>query len=415
MDSPNGFRRLLAAAALSSFGDGVRLVAFPLIGASLTRDPRTIAALAAVGTLPSLVGALPVGEIVDRMHRARLMVVVDAARGLALGVLVLIIATGHLEVWHLLVLALLLGIGQLFFDISSSALAPTVVPATMLARFNGYLASTQQAGTGLIGPACAGLLYAVSQETPFAVDGATFLLSALIVSSLARREAKPRPERNAEQDSRPLRELTSNVREGIRWLLADRPLLAMVGLFAGWSLFGWIAEAVLVLYVKEDLHASNAAFGLLLSVCAAGAVLGGIAASRIVTRFGAAHVLTPCLVLYGLCLLPPAFLSSQTLVGIDFFVQGFPVVIFSVASVTIRQSVVPSAILGRITSIFYLAGAGLAPVGLLLGGVIGGWTGLRSTFLFGGLGVVAIALVLARPVSALAKRPTGAELVETSA
>jgi MFS family permease len=155
-------------------------------------------------------------------------------------------------------------------------------------------------------------------------------------------------------------------------------------------------------------------FGVMLAAAAAGAVLGGIMASRIVGRLDAARVLAPCLVLYGLCLLPPVFLSNQVLVGIDFFVQGFPVVIFSVASVTVRQTLVPGEMLGRVTSVFYLVGAGLSPVGLLLGGIIGQWTGLRSTFLFGSLGIVLTTLILARPLSMLSERLQSAELAEVN-
>ncbi|MGH3277177.1 MAG: MFS transporter [Streptosporangiaceae bacterium] len=414
MRSLTSFARLLSASALSSFGDGVQVVAFPLMGASLTTDPTVIAALAAVGTLPSLIGALPVGGMVDRVRRARLMVAVDLARAAALAVLVVIIMTSHLRLWHLFALAVLLGTGELFFDVSSAALAPAVIPVNGLARFNGYLASTQEACNGLIGPACAGFIYSLSQGAPFAFNGVTFLLSALIISSLARHEPKIASESAGESGGNAVRDLVASVREGSRWLLADRPMLAHAVLCAGWSIFGWIPESVLVLYAKEDLHVSNAVFGVLLSASAAGAVLGGIIAGRVVARFGAAPVLAPCLVLYGAFLLPPAFLSSPFLVGIVFFAQGFPVLVFSVASVTVRQVLVPSAMLGRITSVFYLAGAGLAPVGLLLGGFLGQWTGLRSTFLFGGLGIIVTTLMLARPLTALPTRTISVEPVSAA-
>lgn len=185
--------RLITAAGLSSYGDGLQLVAFPLLAASLTTDPTIIAALAAVGSLPSLVGALPVGAIVDKVRRARLMVAVDTIRAASLALLVLAVLSGHPAIWPLFVLALLLGAGELIFNISSAALVPTIIAPPARAKFNGYLASAQELGNGLIGPACAGFLFAASKAIPFAVNGATFLISVLLITSLARRERRTRP------------------------------------------------------------------------------------------------------------------------------------------------------------------------------------------------------------------------------
>lgn len=386
-------RRLLAANAVSSLGDGLQVAALPLAGASLTSSPATIAALAAVGSVPALLGAVPAGALADRLPRARLMTALDLAQAAVLAALAVLIAAHALAVWELFATALLMGIGQMLTEISAAALVPVIAPADRLPRVNAILATTTEMGGGLAGPAAGGVLFAVAAGLPFALNAFSFLAAGLIIAALTQPEKAARARHQALGPAGDAR-----LRAGVAWLARHRPLRGLVLMVAAWSLFGWMPEAVLVLYVREDLHGSSAAFGGLLAATSVGATLGGLLADRLIARLGTGRILAPSLLIYAVLMVPPAFLASVYPVALVFFGQGLPVLVFTVAAAIARQTLTPRPLMARVTSVFYLAGAGIAPVGLLAGGFIGAHLGLRATFLVGGIGLAASVALLSRTV-----------------
>lgn len=362
----------------------------------MTSNPRTIAALAATGSIPALLGAVPAGGLADKLPRAKLMMILDLALALVLVGLVALIVTHLIAIWQLFIVALLMGTGQMLSEISSSALVPTIASVQQLPRVNGFLSTTKELGAGLAGPAIAGLLYAALAGLPFGVNACSFLVAGIIVASLARYEKAARLQSSANSAALPV---DSRLRAGAHWVARDRHVRGLVLMVAAWSLFGWMPEAVLVLYTKQDLHAASVAFGGLLAATAAGAVLGGLFSGRLISRLGIARVLAPSLILYAALMAPPAFIPNLYLVVPVFFLQGIPILIFTVAAATARQTLVPNSMLARVSAIFYLAGAGLAPLGLLAGGFIGSYVSLRATFLFGAVGLAASAASLSRTLT----------------
>jgi MFS family permease len=135
-------------------------------------------------------------------------------------------------------------------------------------------------------------------------------------------------------------------------------------------------------------------FGALLAATSAGAVAGGAFSGKVIARLGFSRALAPSLLVYALLMAPPAFLASTYLVAAVFFAQGIPILIFTVAAATVRQTLIPEGLLARCSAIFYLAGAGMAPLGLLAGGLIGTCLGLRTTFLVGAAGLAASVALL---------------------
>lgn len=389
----SAFPRLLTASGLSNLGDGVHIVAFPLLATTLTTDPRPVAALATVATLPALLFSLPVGGLVDRLPRGRLMVGVDAVRALLLAVLVALVLTGRVELWHLFVIAAALGTAEIVFDSAASAFLPSLVPTRELARANGRLATVAEIGNGVFGPALGGLVFAVASGLPFAYNGVSFLASALLLVGFAWRRPGPVAAGSDAADGR--RRFWADVLDGVRWLLAHRPLRALAGVVAAWNVLGWMPEGTFVLYAKQELGLSDAGFGLLFAAPSVGAVLGGLAAGAMVERLGVTRVLMLTITAYALLTIPPAFLSSSIAVGAVLFVQGFPLIAWGVVSTTARQTLVPDELRGRVGSVFFLLSAGLAPVGLFLGGLVASGFGLRAVFVVSGVGLLVAALPFA--------------------
>jgi MFS family permease len=404
--SSRGFRAVFVAASVSTVGDGIQLVALPLLGTTLTTSPQAIAGLAAVGMVPALLFALPVGGLVDLFDRRRLLIAADVVRAVLLAVLVSAFVGGYLRLWELFAIAFALGVCAIVFDTCSVAYLPTVVPRQRLAKANGYLATVTELGNGIIGPALAGTVFALAKTLPFLLNAVSFVGSACLLATLP--SGRHTPVASKRRNMR--------IGEGLHWIIGNRSLQALALVMCGWNLFGWMPEATLVLYAKQDLGLSGTAFGFLFASTSIGAVLGGLLSARIIERLGADRVLCLTTALYALLMIPAAVSHSPWLVGGAFLVQGIPLVAWSVVSTTIRQTLVPSELLGRVNSVFALLGSGTAPVAMVLGGLLGHWLGFRPVFLISAAGILLPLLVAVPGLRRLAAQArTPAEVVHQAA
>jgi Transmembrane secretion effector len=173
---------LLAAGAVSNLGDGVTLAAAPLLAASITRDPRAIAAVGVAWSLPWLLFALVSGAVADRADRRRLMVGADLVRVGSLAALTAAVLGGRASIPALVTLFFVNATAETVFDTASQSTLPMVVDREDLPRANGWLQTVEFAANGLLGPALGGVLFAAAAAAPFAVDAASFGLSALLLA-----------------------------------------------------------------------------------------------------------------------------------------------------------------------------------------------------------------------------------------
>lgn len=181
---PGSYRRLLAAATLSNVGDGIRLTALPLLAVTLTREPVLVSGLLAAAYLPWLVFGLPVGVLVDRTDRARLMAVANLARAVLLGMLAVLVGTGNATLWVLYLVAFAVGVAEAAHDNAAQSLVPHLVPNADLERANGQVLTVESVGQDLAGPALGGLLFAAVAAAPFGVNAAGAAVSAALVRGL---------------------------------------------------------------------------------------------------------------------------------------------------------------------------------------------------------------------------------------
>lgn len=384
------FGRLLAAAAVSQLGSGLHLAALPILATSLTSDPRLIAAVALASTVPGIVLALPVGAWVDRWHRGRLMAGSDLACAGILAGFVLLMVTGALRLWMLFAAAALLGTAELVFDTSSFALVPSLVSAADLERANGHLSVVAQMGGGVLGPAIGGGTYAAAPFLPFAINGLSYLGSSALIGSFAwRRHPRP-PDAGIRPRAAPAPSRWRELVAGVVFVRRDRTARTTLVLAATSGLFGWMPEGTLVLFAREDLHASAGGIGLLLAITTIGAVLGGLVAGRVSRRWGPAAVLAVTYGLYGALLIPVAFAGSVWLVAVIFFVQGVPLIVCATTISSVQQRAVPDELLGRFAAVRRVVDGAVVPVGLAAGGFLGDWWGLRPVWCIAGIGFLIV-------------------------
>jgi len=203
---------------VSNLGDGVTLAAAPLLAASITRDPRAIAAVGVAWSLPWLLFALVSGAVADRADRRRLMVGADLVRVGSLAALTAAVLGGRASIPALVALFFVNATAETVFDTAWQSTLPMVVEREELPRANGWLQTVEFAANGLLGPALGGVLFAAAAAAPFAVDAASFGVSALPLATLPGRFRAAGPAAGR----RPT--LRADIAEGVRWLLGHRVL-----------------------------------------------------------------------------------------------------------------------------------------------------------------------------------------------
>ena len=384
------FWRIWVAAGVSTLGDGMREVAMPLLAATITHDPALVAAVSLAGRLPWLVLTLVSGALVDRLDRRRVMGTVDIVRAALMGTLALTVAADITSIAVLCVIAFALGTGETLFDNAAQAIMPSVVRRDQLELANSRLYAAQVVSFEFVGPPVGALLFAIAAALPFVVDGVSFAVAAALALTLA---GSYRPVRAAGPPTR----MRTEIVEGLRWLWAHR-LLRTLGLMLGmWNLLTTAIFSVFVLFALETLGLSKVGYGLIFTGAAVGSLVGTVVATRVIARLGAATALLGAVFTSAISYVVIALTSSPVLVGIMFAVGGLTSVVWNVITVSLRQSIIPDALLGRVNSVYRFLGWGTMPIGAAVGGALAKGFGLRAPF-YVSAAVLAVMGVAALPV-----------------
>lgn len=378
---PRDYFRLFAASAVSNLGDGVAIIAYPWLASAVTRSGFLIALVAVVQRLPWLLFSLPAGVITDRVDRRRLMVGANAARAVlgAVVAIAVVMRSGSLPspgdidlgavgdtdwlIYLLLLLAtFLLGSAEVLYDNTAQTLMPSIVDADQLEKANGRLWSTEQVLNTLLGPVLGAALLTFAFVVPFALDAVTFAVSAVLVASM-RVISNP----NVEAEHTPWRD---DLRTGMRWLWNHdflRSLAIILGLINMLSMMG---TSALVLFAQEVLGTSPTEFALMSTGGAAGGVIAGWFASNITDRVGPGPVLWLTIVGGGTTMIINGLTSSWLVVWAMFGLMMFVAVLWNVITVSLRQTIIPDELLGRVNSVYRFFGWGMMPIGSLLAGIV---------------------------------------------
>lgn len=380
------FHRLWASAAASNLGDGLRLGALPLLALSLTRDARLISLVTASTVLPWLLFGPLGGAIVDRHDRRWLMIGGQLARGVLVGVLAVMVVTGTATIWLTVLLAFALGIGEVIVDSSAQAAIPQLVDPDQLDRANGRMIAALTVLDKVVGITLGAVLFAVAAGLPFVIDAFTFILGAVLVS-MVRRPLQP-----ARSSTSKLR---ADIAGGMRFLFNHRLMLLLTGGAALSNLASYMSFGVLVILVVDELGGSEAQFGVVLGVGALGGVLGSVVASRLVERFGRPIMMAVPPMVLVVAFLIHAGAAHLWMVAFASFLINFSIVCFNVPTMSVRQSVIPDRLLGRVTANFRVFAVGAVPVGAVIGGFVAEAAGVRmANVAAAGIQAVCCALVV---------------------
>jgi MFS family permease len=376
-----------AGQSASIAGNGIFRVALPLEVLRVTGNPFDLALVLAVDQLPTLLFLLVGGALVDRISRRLIMLASDLMNGLVLLVVTMLIATGQVQLWHLLVLSLLSGIATAVYLPASSAIVADILPAPLLGPGNSMMSLSQSVGQFLFGPLVGGVIVAVAGiDWAFGVDAVTFLASAgclAMVRGLA-------PVRSPDERASVLTEVQVGLRytRSRRWLWWNMVAIGLANLAGYLPLF-----VVLPLLVTDVFGQGSLALGLIY----AGSGIGGVLASLYARR--SASTARPLLVMWlalaigslSICLLGA---SPVVWVAVVFSATMWAGVTYgNIVWFTLLQERVPSELLGRIMSLDLLFSIAMGPVAFFLGGLGAHRFGARTTLIAGGLVALACTVV----------------------
>jgi MFS family permease len=438
--------RLWSASLVTNLGDGVGAIAFPWLASAVTRNPVLIAIITGARLLPWLVFTLPAGVLTDRLDRRRIMVVADVARTLLVVLIAAVVLAGRQglpapeqvaggadiptngTVYGVLVVAvLLLGFAEVLRDNAAQTFLPAIVAPEGLERANASMWGAEMVANSFVGPLLGSLLLGLGFALPFFVNAGGYGLAAGLIFLIAG-QFRAKGGAAAAGARVPFR---GEMKEGFLWLWHHellRPMAIILGLLNG---LGMMTMATFVLFAQEDLDLNTGLFtGVLGSVArffhfdtvgalvfailmmggAIGGVVGMVLAPRVSKALGSGPSLYLTIISGGVTAAVIGISTRWWLAFLMFVMGTFTSLLWNVITVSLRQTIIPDHLLGRVNSVYRFFGWGMMSIGSLVGGGVvaagSAWVGrsqgLRWPFYFVGIAQAGI-LVYAIPRLTTAK------------
>jgi MFS family permease len=397
------FVRLWLAQLVSSLGGRVTRTALPIMAVlSVDSSPLALGVLGALTVAPGVLVALAAGGAIDRSRKRPILVAADLVRAVAVASLPIAAWTGVLTMPHIYAVAAVVGAASALFQITDNAYIPALVGREHVVQGNSVIEATESVAE-VAGPGLAGVLIQIfTAPIAVAIDAASYLVSALFLGSIEKREE---PAAAEEEAPSMWRDIAVGFRVSWNHELVRPILLALTAT----SFFGGFFAALYMLFALDVLGLDPATIGIVISMGGVGALFGAVGSSAIVRRLGLGRALIATFAISGLgALCIPAahgplwlvlvFLFTHQLVG-----DGFHTA-FAVQAVSLRQTVLPLAVLARSNAAFTaLAGAAI-PIGALVAGGLGELIGARAA-LWIGMGGGALAPLFLLPLRKLERMP----------
>ncbi|WDF44899.1 MFS transporter [Streptomyces sp. T12] len=399
------FLRLWAAQSISETGSQIGQLAVPLLAiGTLDASATELGFLTSARMLPFLLLALPAGALLDRMRRLPVLVVSDVCRALLLASVPVAYALDVLSLGQLYVAVLLVGAFTVAFDISYQSYLPTLVRREELADANAKLTASSSVAE-MAGPAAAGVLAgAVGAAATVLLDALSFVASGLLCRAIRHEEPAPQTTGSASLGS-----LRKEIREGLGFVLRQPVLRSVAAAASLINLASSMLMVLLTLYMVRTLDYSSTMVGVVFSVGGVGLVIGALCTSRLIERLGYGRSITGGVVLcaVGMAVLPAASPQSSLpfLVGGQ-FLFGFGVPLFNIAQVTLRQSITPERLRGRMNASMRFVIWSTIAVGGPLAGFVAEAAGTRAAIVVAAaVGALSWLPLLGSPVLALRELP----------
>jgi len=373
------YRRLWAARTISQVGDVAQFTSLALLVVMLTGSGLGVSAVVLAEIVPVLFLAPLAGSLVDRLPRVQVMVLADAVRvGLAV-----VLAIWHDDVAIAYAVAFGLAAGQVFFSPAAQSLLPSVVSDDELVAANSGIWTAAVTAQIVVAPLAALLAVQVGFGPAFALNAASFALSALVLRGL--RE----PER-----ARPVKVTSpfAHAREGLR-VLREIPLLPALAAGQFLAALSAGATSALLVVLARDRLGGGEGFGFLVAAIGAGAALGSVLLLRRIRDPRRPLFVFGPYAVRGVADLVLAVVTTVPLAAGALLFYGLSTSTGNVTFSSLVQSRVPEDLRGRAFAGFDMLWQTGRLLSLLGGGLLADAVGIRAVYVLGGLLLLAAAAV----------------------
>ncbi len=387
------YRLYFIGQSLSLTGTWMQGVAMGWLVYRLTGSPWMLGLVAFASQIPGFFLTTVGGVLADRYNRHRILILTQSLSMLQATLLAILVLTGRVEFWHLMVLGLLIGTINAFDMPTRHAFVVELLDDRQDIGNALALNSSMINASRLIGPSIAGILIAsVGEGICFLINAVSFLavISALLLMKIDP-FIKPSDSATAWQQ----------MKTGFSYVFGFAPVKYLITLLAFVGLVGMPYGTLLPIFAKDILHGSSRTLGFLMGATGIGALAGVVFLARRKTVLGLGKIIVMASLVFGLGLMGLA-LSTVFWLSLAFMLLiGFGMMVQWVSCNTILQTMVEDDMRGRVMSFYVLSFLGVTPPGNLLAGAAAGWIGADYTLLISGLLCVAAAFFFARKLPAM--------------
>ncbi len=383
------YRLFFAGQSVSLIGTWMQQVAMRWLVYRLTGSAFLLGVIGFTSQIFTFLLAPFAGVLADRWNRRPLLIITQGLALLQAALLAAAVLTGVVQVWHIIVLSLLLGAVNAFdIPIRQSFVVEMIDDRKYLGNAIALNSSMVQVAR-LLGPSIAGLLVvSFGEGLCFVLNGFSYLavLLALVAMKLAPSSHSIKQRRHVLQE----------LKEGFKYAFGFGPIRSLLMLVALTGLMETLYVVLVPVFAKEVLHGGANTFGFLMAAIGCGALIGTytLASRKSVVGLGSMMVLSSFLFGGGIAIFA---LSSNLLLSlVSLVVSGFGAMILVAACNTILQTILEEDKRGRVMSLFTMSFMGMAPFGSFTAGVMSGVIGPKNTVLFGALCCLGGGLIFAR-------------------
>jgi MFS family permease len=382
------YRLFVAGQGISLIGTWMQQVAMSWLVYRLTGSALLLGIVGFTSQIPSFLLAPVAGVLADRWEKRRLLLATQSLALTQAALLAIIVLTGIVQVWEIVLLSFFLGIVNAFdIPIRQSFVVQMVDSREDLSSAIA-LNSSMVHGARLIGPTIAGLLVAsVGEGVCFAINSVSYLA---VIAALAAMRVTPRPPHP--QHHHVLKEL----HEGVRYVFGFKPIRSILLLLALVSLMGMPYSVLIPVFAREVLHGSSHTYGFLVTAVGSGAFAGALYLASRGSVIGLGRVIVRAAIFFGAGIAAFALSKTFILSMVSLVVAGFGAMTLVASSNTILQTIVEEDKRGRVMSFFTMAFIGMAPFGSLIAGTLAGYIGARETVLIGAICCLAGGIIFFR-------------------
>jgi MFS family permease len=389
------FRLFFTGQSISLIGTWIQYIAMPWLVYDISHSVFLLGVVSFTGQIPTLILGSFSGVLTDRWNRYHILIVTQSLAMLQALSLAFIIFYGNIQVWHIILLSILLGCINAFDTPARQSFLVEMVEDKNDLSNAIALNSTMFNGARLIGPSIAGILIAtVGEGACFLINGLSYIVVIACLFGMKIKRVRTAVKKNG---------FKKDLKEGFSYTFGFTPIKYIILLIALFSLTGLPYAVLMPVYAKDILHGGSHTFGFLMGAAGLGAMTGAIYLASRRHVLGLERLIPRAVGLFGLGLIAVSISRNFYLsVGL-MAIAGFGMMIGLASCNTIIQTLVEDDKRGRVMSIYTMAFMGAAPFGSLIAGSLATFTSTPFTMALGGFSTLLGAVIFAGKLPQLYK------------